>query len=158
MDEKEKIIQEFQAELENAPLPERLAETYRPESCLTHREDGEVWLLRDKGGERYILKTGSAGRRSLAREFALLGQLLQELEGRVPRPVDCFEEGGVWYLLRTYLPGKPLAEIQERGGPLLPPAVRGNRGGAVRSAGPTPPDGPASNPPGYQAGEHHSLS
>lgn len=33
-------------------------------------------------------------------------------ELRVPQPVDCFQDGGSWYLLRTYLPGQPLPDMK----------------------------------------------
>lgn len=112
---KEKFDREFQPVLETISLPERLAEHYSPESCLACREDGEVWLLRDEPGNRFILKIDRAGERDLAGELALMQRLPPELEGRVPRPVDCFQEDGTGYLLRTYLPGQPLAEVWEQG-------------------------------------------
>lgn len=96
-------------------LPERLAGRYRPESCLLCREGREVWLLRDDRGGQYILKIDRTGRRDLAGEFSLMGRLPRELEGRVPLPVDCFQEGDAQYLLRTCLPGRPLSEVWEPG-------------------------------------------
>jgi len=108
---KDEFNREFQPLLEDAPLPERLAGTYRPETCLARREAGEVWLLRDGTGDRFILKTAWDKRRDLSEEFALLDQLSQELS--VPRPVEYFEEDGVQYLLRDYLPGQSLAEAWE---------------------------------------------
>lgn len=96
-------------------LPERLAGRYRPASCLLSREGREVWLLRDNAGGRYVLKIDRTGRRDLAGEFSLMGRLPQDLAGRVPLPVDCFEEGGAGYLLRTWLPGRPLSEVWEPG-------------------------------------------
>lgn len=96
-------------------LPERLAGRYRPESCLLCREGREVWLLRDDGGGQYILKIDRTGRRDLAGEFSLMGRLPQDLAGRVPLPVDCFQEGDAQYLLRTCLPGRPLSEVWEPG-------------------------------------------
>lgn len=96
-------------------LPERLAGRYRPESCLLCREGREVWLLGDGEGRRYILKIDRTGRRDLAGEFSLMGRLPQDLAGRVPLPVDCFQEGDAQYLLRTCLPGRPLSEVWEPG-------------------------------------------
>ena len=112
---KDKFNQEFQPVIADVILPERLADHYRPESCLLCREGREVWLLRDDGGGRYVLKIDRTGRRDLAGEFSLMAHLPQDLAGRVPMPVDCFEEDGVWYLLRTYLPGRPLSETWEPG-------------------------------------------
>lgn len=96
-------------------LPERLAGRCRPESCLLCREGREVWLLGDGEGGRYILKIDRTGQRDLAGEYALMGRLPQDLAGRVPLPVDCFQENSVSYLLRTYLPGRPLSETWEPG-------------------------------------------
>lgn len=96
-------------------LPERLAGRYRPESCLLCREGREVWLLGDGEGGRYVLKIDRTGRRDLAGEFSLMGRLPQDLAGRVPLPVDCFQEGDAQYLLRTCLPGRPLSEVWEPG-------------------------------------------
>lgn len=112
---KEEFDREFQPVLESVSLPERLAGRYTPESCAAGREDGEVWLLRDGAGSRFILKIDRSGQRDLAGEFALMQRLPRDL--RAPRPVDCFQEGGVWYLLRTCLPGQPLAEVWEHGDP-----------------------------------------
>ena len=112
---KEDFDWEFQPVLEGISLPERLAERYFPESCIACREDSEVWLLRDGSGDRFILKIDRTGERDLAGEYALMQCLPRDLEGRVPRPVDCFQEGTDWYLLRTYLPGQSLAEAWEQG-------------------------------------------
>ena len=110
---KDEFNRQFQPAIEDISLPERLAGRYRPESCLASREDGEVWLLGDAEGGRYVLKIDRTGKRDLAGEFALMERLPRELA--VPLPVDCFEEGGVRYLLRTYLPGQPLAEVWKQG-------------------------------------------
>lgn len=112
---KEEFDRGFQPVLESISLPERLAERYTPESCIACREDSEVWLLRDGPGGLFILKVDRTGARDLPGEFALMQRLPRELEGRVPRPVDCFREGAAWYLLRTHLPGQPLAEAWEPG-------------------------------------------
>lgn len=107
---KDEFNRQFQPEIADMSLPERLAGRYRPESCLLSREGREVWLLGDAEGERYVLKIDRTGQRDLAGEFALMGRLPRDLEGRVPLPVDYFEEDGARYLLRTYLPGRPLSE------------------------------------------------
>lgn len=88
---KEEFDRDFQPVLESISLPERLAGRYTPESCVACREDGEVWLLRDGADSRFILKVDRTGARDLAGEFALTRRLPQNL--RVPRPVDCFQEG-----------------------------------------------------------------
>lgn len=117
---KDDFLREFQPVLEDAPLPERIVSRWQPESCLSHKEDGEVWLLRDGEGNFFILKIDRAGRRDLAGEFDLLQQFPPELEGKVPRAVDYFEENGARYLIRTWLPGHSLSHIQEKEGVFSP--------------------------------------
>lgn len=115
MNIKDEFNRQFQPEISDISLPERLAGAYRPESCLLCREGNEVWRLSGPGDGRFVLKIDRTGKRNLAGEFALMGRLPQDLEGRVPLPVDYFEEDGVRYLLRTYIPGRPLSEIWEPG-------------------------------------------
>lgn len=112
---KDEFDRQFQPVIEDMVLPERLAGRYRPESCLLSREGREVWLLRDEGDGQYVLKIDRTGQRDLAGEYALMERLPRDLAGRVPLPVDCFEEAGVQYLLRTYLPGRPLSETWTSG-------------------------------------------
>lgn len=120
MSVKDDFIRQFQQVLEEAPLPARILSRWQPESCLSHREDGEVWLLRDAEEKRFILKTDRAGRRDLAGEFELLRRFTPELAGKVPEAADYFEEGGVRYLIRTWLPGQSLSQIQEKEGVFSP--------------------------------------
>jgi len=112
---KDNFDQEFQPVLEDMRLPRRLADAYRPESCLVRREGSEIWLLRGREGGRFVLKLDRTGKCDLAGEFRLMQRLPRELEGSVPMPVDCFEEDGVGYLLRTYLPGLPLSDGRWQG-------------------------------------------
>lgn len=112
---KEEFDRDFQPVLESISLPERMAGRYCPESCIACREGGEIWLLRDGSGNRFVLKIDRTGERNLAGEYDLMRRLPRELEGRVPQPVDCFQEDSAWYLLRAYLPGQSLAETWEPG-------------------------------------------
>lgn len=120
MSKKDDFIRQFQSVLKEAPLPERIVSRWRLENCLSHKEDGEVWLLQDAEGKQFILKTDHAGRRDLAGEFELLRRFPPELKGKVPEAVDYFEEGGVRYLIRTWLPGCSLPQIQEKEGAFSP--------------------------------------
>lgn len=120
MSKKDDFIRQFQSDLEEAPLPERIVSQFRRENCLSRKEDGEVWLLRDAQEKRFVLKTDYAGRRDLAGEFELLRRFPPELKGKVPEAVDYFEEEGVRYLVRTWLPGRSLSQIQETEGVFSP--------------------------------------
>ena len=108
MDRTSDFLVEFQNELDAVPLPEAVAGTYRLESCLS----SGVWLVRSRSDNRPLVLRVSR-EEDLREEFAAIRRLPEDLEGRVPRAVDFFEEGGAQYLLRTYLPGRSLAEVWE---------------------------------------------
>lgn len=120
MSVKNDFIRQFQFQLEEVRLPARILSRWRPESCLSHGEDKEVWLLRDAKEKRFILKIDYAGRRDLAGEFELLQHFPPKLAGKVPEAADYFVEEGVQYLIRTWLPGHSLSQIQEREGVFSP--------------------------------------
>jgi len=106
------FLASFQSVLGAPPLPERVSACYEVVSALGRRPEGGAFLLRRKGdGASFVLKTGTGGQ-DLAEEFRLLGRLRKET---APQPVDCFEENGVQYLIRTYVPGQSLAEAWEPG-------------------------------------------
>ena len=107
MSEPERFLSEFTPLPEGMALPRRILADYQVESCLGHKEDGRLILrLRRKSdGKLVILKAAPADREDLAEEFRILTALAPLLPGAVPEPVDCFEEGGTGYLLRTYLEG-----------------------------------------------------
>lgn len=117
---KDDFTKEFQLLLEEDRLPLRILSRWRPESCLSHGENGEVWLLRDAKEKRFVLKTDHSGRRDLAGEYELLQRFPPELAGKVPEAVDYFVEDGVQYLIRTWLPGHSLSQIQEKEGVFSP--------------------------------------
>lgn len=105
------FLREFQSALDGVSLPEPVAEDYRLDSCLSGGPQDGVWLVRRKrDGERFILRI--ARDRDLREEFEAMSRLPEGLP--VPRPVSLFEEDGTQYLIRTYLPGRPLAEVWEK--------------------------------------------
>lgn len=115
MSEKERFLAAFDPLPEG--LPPRILLAYEPESCLARREDRSVWRLRRRAdGAPFVLKTAPAGTGDLMEEFRILARLSPLLPGAVPSPVDCFQEDGVEYLLRVYLPGETLARYRERQG------------------------------------------
>lgn len=109
----------YQSAADELSLPGRLSSRYRPESCLAEKEGGGVWLLQGADGNQYILKTSRTNKQTLAREYALMEQMPEDLNGLVPMPVDYFEQDGSAYLVRTYLPGRPLAEAWRQDAPCL---------------------------------------
>lgn len=114
MDLRADFLREFQPALDSLCLPEGLAASYQPESCLAQNPLCSTWIIRRRAdGARFILRFGTD--EELRGEFEAMGRLPQELAGRVPLPVEFCEENGVQYLVRTYLPGRSLAEAWEAG-------------------------------------------
>lgn len=116
MKDQDRFLSEFTPLPESISLPDRILVDYEADSCLGHKDDGRLILrLRRKSDDRWIvLKAATADRDDLVEEFRLLTTLAPILPGIVPEPVDCFEEGGTAYLLRTYLPGETLTQWRER--------------------------------------------
>lgn len=113
-------MSEFLAGFQPAPdglvLPESITGSYRLESALGHREDGAVFLLRRReDGAPFVLKIDTGDGQDLFEEFQLLSRLP---DGLGPEPVACFQEGGIKYMIRSYLPGQPLNEAGDPGEPL----------------------------------------
>ena len=102
----------YQSSLDPPALPERISGGYQLLSVLGRRPDSGAFLLqRREDGARFVLNTDS-GRQDLEESFRLLGQLPR---GLAPEPVDFFEEDGVQYLIRSYIPGQPLSDAWEQG-------------------------------------------
>ena len=111
MDTVSDFLRGFQASLDSAPMPEEIASVYRPESCLADKPQGSVWLIRRKqDGERFILRTDRE--QNLREEFDALSRLPESLAGQISEAVSCFEIDGTQYLIRSYLPGRSLAETE----------------------------------------------
>jgi len=93
-------------------MPDRVSGRYELVSALGHRPEGSTFLLRRReDGASFVLKIDTGGQ-DLAEEYRILGRLRK---GIAPEPVDYFEQDGTRYLIRSYLPGKPLAECWEAG-------------------------------------------
>lgn len=107
---KTEFIRQYQSVMAPPPLARRITDRCRPECCLAQKDSGSVWLMEGADGGRYILKLDDARRKTLGREYALMGQMPEDLPCPVPRAVDYFEQDGTACLLRTYLPGRPLSQ------------------------------------------------
>ena len=115
---KEQFLSQFTPLPEGIALPERISSAYEADSCLSPPVEGRLVLRlrRVSDGALVVLKAVPAGAEDLAEEFHLLQKLAPLLPGQVPDAVDCFAENGTSYLLRSYLPGKTLAQCREREG------------------------------------------
>ena len=115
MRDQEHFLSEFTPLPGSIVLPDRILVDYEADSCLGYKEDGRLVLrLRRKSDGRWVvLKAATADREDLIEEFRVLTALAPLLPGIVPEPVDCFEEGGTGYLIRTYLEGDTLAQWRE---------------------------------------------
>lgn len=111
MDLKTEFLRQYQFVMDPPPLPRRIAARCRTGHCLAQKDSGSVWLMEGTNGEQYILKLDRSSRQTLEREYALLSQMPEDLPCPIPRPVDYFEQDGTAYLLRTYLPGRPLSQV-----------------------------------------------
>lgn len=97
----------------NAP---RLTLTYELDAPLSRRDGRELWLLRRRCDGAPFVAEIDRDPEALMEEFRLLSLAHEALPGRVPVPVDCFEEAGAGCLLRSYLPGKTLDQGWDRTG------------------------------------------
>ena len=118
MSERERFLSGFSPLPADFVLPERIARDYDVESCLRCREDGGFALRLRRRSDRasFVLKVSAQGMEDLEDEFRILTRLGPLLPGAVPAAADCFQEGGMGYLLRAYLPGETLLEYREREG------------------------------------------
>ena len=115
---REQFLSQFTPLPEGITLPERISSVYEANSCLSPPSEARLVLRlrRVSDGALVVLKAVPTGTEDLAEEFHLLQKLAPLLPGQVPDAVDCFAENGRSYLLRSYLPGKTLAQCREREG------------------------------------------
>ncbi|MGM9608419.1 MAG: phosphotransferase [Oscillospiraceae bacterium] len=117
MRETEKFLSSFDPLPDGFTLPTRVLPDYEPDSCLSDKGERFVWRLRRRtDGALFVLKASPAELENLMEEFQILSRLAPLLPGSVPVPMECFQEDGMVYLLRSYLPGETLAQYREREG------------------------------------------
>ena len=98
-------------------LPRALAEDYAFVSCLRNLPDRRTLLVQERStGRKAILKSDAVPDR-LYNEYALCRELAGD---GVPRCCALFEEDGLCFLLREYIPGRTLTEHVALNGPLQP--------------------------------------
>ena len=113
MSHTEQFLFEFSCSLSGLALPQKIMSDYEPVSSLSRQEGRLVVLMRRrKDGVLFVLKRGAWD--AIITEHQILTRLAPVLPGAVPEPVDCFCEDGAGYLLRSYLPGRTLAQYREQ--------------------------------------------
>ncbi len=117
MTRQEAFLSSFDPMPQGVSLPPELAGRYQPESCLSQKRGGYVLRVRRRcDGLLCVMKAAPSGAEDLARELHMLERLAPLLPGQVPQPVELYQDQGMAYLLRTYLPGETLAQFREREG------------------------------------------
>lgn len=100
----------------NIELPKSLGKDVRELSCLSFQEEQQVYLLREEGGRRSILKAAAGSRREfLKAEAAALRKFHFSF---TPEIYGGFQENDHFYLWKEYIAGDTLYEKVEREGPL----------------------------------------
>ncbi len=111
--EEERFLELYRQEM---ALPSYLRDSYEIASCLSWKEEEQVYLLRDRRNRSWILKRASGRARDILKKEA---ENLKSLSfSFLPQCVFWREEEGVGWLLREYIPGDTLWEIVEREGPM----------------------------------------
>lgn len=97
-------------------LPKMLQEKISIVSCLSYREEQQVYLVQDIEGHFCVLKRAEGG------SFSLLQKEAENLRhvrfSFMPAFVGWYEENGAGWLLREYIAGDTLWEYVEKNGPL----------------------------------------
>ena len=113
----EDFCRDYQGVLDGLDLPLRISLSYEPVSLLAERDGRSVWKLRRRcDGAPFVLKVSSGEEEELEVELRLLTRLYPALAGAVPLAADCFAQGGRCFLVRSYLPGRTLAQLREEAG------------------------------------------
>lgn len=108
----------YEASQPDFRVPDSLAGRFTLVSCLKYSPGGQVYLLTGADNKPYILRVAPAEALDrFMREHLTLRQLH---DSAFPHPVACFREGRQAFLIREYIPGKPLSELVENGDPMSP--------------------------------------
>lgn len=114
-DESNKNFTDFSAlyeeQLQSVSLPAKLAGSFTLKNCLKHSGHREIYLLADKTGTLYILKKTSGKQLPQLKQERHIFEILKDIKDlAIPRYIDCWEEQGCCYLLRTYIEGCSLSD------------------------------------------------
>ncbi len=97
-------------------LPQALHQSIKEVSCLSGREDQQVYLLEEESGRRSILKIAQGDHGVFLETEA--ENLRKIYFSFVPQVYACFQENGRTFLWKEYIAGDTLYEKVEHGGPL----------------------------------------
>lgn len=117
MSETEAFLSTFDPMPEGVQLPASIPAAYVPDSCLSDRGNRFVWRMRRQSdGTLFVLKAAPLEDKDLLEEYCILSRLSPLLPDQIPAPIDYYQDNGMEYLLRAWLPGMTLAQYREREG------------------------------------------
>lgn len=97
-------------------LPQALHQKIKEVSCLSDREEQQVYLLEEESGRRSILKIARGDKGVFLETEA--ENLRKIYFSFIPQVYACFQENGRTFLWKEYIAGDTLYEKVEQGGPL----------------------------------------
>lgn len=101
----------YEKQLQSVSLPAKLASGFTLKSCLKQSKHREIYLLTDKKENLYILKKQSGKQISQLKQEQQIFEILNDIKDlAIPQYIDCWEEQGYCYLLRTYIEGHSLSD------------------------------------------------
>lgn len=111
--------EEFQKTYRNEfTLPEKLSETYSIVSCLKYSDERQIYVLKDRNGKKFVLKTENGDDSTRLENEYRIASLIIRSQGQegVPKPVMLLREDSCTYYIREYIEGKTIRDIIEKNG------------------------------------------
>lgn len=113
---KKEFEAEYQAQIQEIPLPDKIKQQYHIVEVLKESENKNVFLLEDSDGNRTVLKQYHKEYEQLSKnEYEILRTLQKTSNPCFPKPVDYFVQDGYAYILREYVEGDSLLNLYENG-------------------------------------------
>lgn len=101
----------YEKQLQAISLPDKLAGNFILKSCLKQSEHREIYLLADENNNLYILKKQSGKQISQLLQEQQIFEILKDIKNlAIPQYIDCWQEHGCCFLLRTYIEGCSLSD------------------------------------------------
>lgn len=113
---KEEFEAEYQAQIQDIPLPDKIKQQYHIVEILKESENKNVFLLEDSDGNRTVLKQYHKEYEQFSKnEYEILRTLQKTSNPCFPKPVDYFVQDEYAYILREYVEGDSLLNLYENG-------------------------------------------